>query len=311
MLEFIQRTLEGLLEAGPYALIGLGLTLSFGVLRRINLAFGATALLAAYVGSWLHVRWGVPALGVCLAVMGTTVLVGFYVEWVCFENVDDSIIDMRRQSSVLASLDAKEASVMAASFALWMQLEQLAVNFQPNHLHPFPDFSSNSNLDWGSLSLRPDRLSVFIFSVVIISVVAVWLHKSRAGLGLRALSSSHAAAQICGMNVSQLRYIGTALSCALCGIASCAVLSMDGQVTPMFGMWVLLKGLTCALVGGLGSVSGVLGGAILLGITESHAQSLWGPIGREAATWGVLLLALLTQARQLPRLLNRHGGQDE
>ena len=47
MLELLQRTLEGLLEAGPYALIGLGLTISFGVLRRINLAFGATALLAA------------------------------------------------------------------------------------------------------------------------------------------------------------------------------------------------------------------------------------------------------------------------
>ena len=312
MHEFLQRTLEGLLEAGPYALIGLGLTLSFGVLRRINLAFGATALLAAYVGSWLHVRWGLPALCVCLAVIGTTVLVGFYVEWVCFENIDDSASSVRRQSNVLASLDAKEASVMAASFALWMQLEQLAVNFQPNHLHPFPDFSSHSNVDWGSFSLRPDRLSVFIFSGVLISAVALWLHKSCAGLGLRALSSSHAAAQICGMNVPQLRYIGTTLSCALCGIASCAVLSMEGQVTPMFGMWVLLKGLTCALIGGLGSVRGVLGGAVLLGVSESHAQHMWGPMGRDAATWGLLLLVLMTQTGQLPYRLNRRqGAQDE
>ena len=67
----------------------------------------------------------------------------------------------------------------------------------------------------------------------------------------------------------------------------------------MFGMWVLLKGLTCALLGGLGSVRGVLGGAVLLGITEAHAQSLWGPIGRDAATWGLLLLALLFQTQSL------------
>jgi branched-subunit amino acid ABC-type transport system permease component len=97
MSELLQRTLDGLLEAGPYALIGLGLTLSFGVLRRINLAFGATALLAAYVGSWLHVRWGVPVLGVWLVVIATSVLVGFYVEWVCFDKVDHGTSGFRRQ----------------------------------------------------------------------------------------------------------------------------------------------------------------------------------------------------------------------
>jgi branched-subunit amino acid ABC-type transport system permease component len=299
MLELLQLTLEGLLEAGPYALIGLGLTISFGVLRRINLAFGATALLAAYVGSWLHVRWGVPALGVWVVVIVVTVLVGFYVERMCFDIDDDSVLAMRRQSSVALGLDAREASVLAASFALWMQIEQVAVNFQPNHLHPFPDLSSKLNFDWGGIDLRPDRIFVFFLAIGLIAGLTIWLKNSQLGLGIRALSSSHAAAQVCGLNVLRLRYIGTAVSCALCGLASCAVLSMDGQVTPMFGMWVLLKGMTCALLGGLGSVRGVLGGAVLLGITEAHAQSLWGPIGRDAATWALLLLALLFQTQSL------------
>jgi len=299
MLELLQLTLEGLLEAGPYALIGLGLTISFGVLRRINLAFGATALLAAYVGSWLHVRWGVPALGVWVVVIVVTVLVGFYVERMCFDIDDDSVLAMRRQSSVALGLDAREASVLAASFALWMQIEQVAVNFQPNHLHPFPDLSSKLNFDLGGIDLRPDRIVIFFLTAGLIAGLAIWLKHSQLGLAIRALSSSQAAAQVCGFNVLRLRYIGTAVSCSLCGLASCAVLSMDGQVTPMFGMWVLLKGLTCALLGGLGSVRGVFGGAVLLGITEAHAQSLWGPIGREAATWGLLLLALLVQSHPL------------
>lgn len=299
MLELLQLTLEGLLEAGPYALIGLGLTISFGVLRRVNLAFGATALLAAYVGSWLHVRWGVPALGVWVVVIVVTVLVGFYVERMCFDIDDDSVLAMRRQSSVALGLDAREASVLAASFALWMQIEQVAVNFQPNHLHPFPDLSSKLNFDLGGIDLRPDRIVVFFLTAGLIAGLAIWLKHSQLGLAIRALSSSQAAAQVCGFNVLRLRYIGTAVSCSLCGLASCAVLSMDGQVTPMFGMWVLLKGLTCALLGGLGSVRGVFGGAVLLGITEAHAQSLWGPIGREAATWGLLLLALLVQSHPL------------
>ena len=173
------------------------------------------------------------------------------------------------------------------------------MNFQPNHLHPFPDLSSKLNFDWGGIDLRPDRMVVFLLTTGLIAGIAIWLQHSRLGLGIRALSTSQAAAQVCGLKVLRLRYIGTAVSCALCGLASCAVLSMDGQVTPMFGMWVLLKGLTCALLGGLGSVRGVLGGAVLLGITEAHAQSLWGPIGRDATTWGLLLLALLFQTHPL------------
>lgn len=307
MSDLLQLTLEGLLEAGPYALIGLGLTISFGVLRRINLAFGATALLAAYVGSWLHVRWVVPALGVWLVVIATTVLVGLYVEWVCFEKADYNSSDLRRQSHVGTGLgmDARDATLMAASFALWMQLEQLAVNFQPNHLHPFPDFSSKVNVHWSALNFRPDRLSVFLFTMALMACATAWLKRSHTGLGLRAVASDPTAAHVCGFNVSRIRYVGTALSCTLCGIASCAVLSMDGQVTPMFGMWVLLKGLTCALIGGLGSVRGVLGGAVLLGIAEAHAQYMWGALGRDATTWGLLLLALLTQASQFPSFKSR------
>jgi branched-subunit amino acid ABC-type transport system permease component len=233
------------------------------------------------------------------AVIVITVLVGFYVEWMCFDIADDSVAGMRRQSSVALGLDIREASVLAASFALWMQIEQVAVNFQPNHLHPFPDLSSKHNFELGGIDLRPDRIFVFFLTSALIAGLAIWLQHSRLGLGIRALSSSQAAAQVCGFNILRLRYMGTAVSCALCGLASCAVLSMDGQVTPMFGMWVLIKGLTCALLGGLGSVRGVLGGAILIGITEAHAQSLWGPIGRDAATWGLLLLALLFQAHSL------------
>lgn len=308
MLELLQCTLDGLLEAGPYALIGLGLTLSFGLLKRINLAFGATALLAAYLGSWLHIRFGMPVIVVWLAVIGASIVIGFYVEWLCFEKSNDYSSELRRQNNSLIGFDTREATIVAASFAVWMQLEQLAVNFQPSHLHPFPDMSSSTNLTFGELSLRPDRIVVLLVTLGFICLVSVWLKRSHYGLGLRAVSSHQAAAYLCGMNVSRIRYAGTALTCAMCGIASCAVLSMDGQVTPMFGMWVLLKGLTCALLGRLGSVRGVLGGAVLLGITEAHAQNLWGAIGRDIATWGLLLLALLVQANRFSKLKKQIQG---
>jgi branched-subunit amino acid ABC-type transport system permease component len=79
----------------------------------------------------------------------------------------------------------------------------------------------------------------------------------------------------------------------LSGLAAFAVLSLEGQVTPMFGMWLLFKGLVAAMLGGLGSVRGVLWGGLLLGVVESFAQSLLGAQGREFASYALLLMVLV------------------
>ena len=105
-------------------------------------------------------------------------------------------------------------------------------------------------------------------------------------------------AHLSGMRVPRLQRLGFVIACGLSGLAACAVLALEGQVTPMFGMWMLMKGLAAAMIGGLGSVRGVLLGAALLGVAESHAQAAFGAIGRDAATWGLLLLALLLRTRQ-------------
>jgi branched-subunit amino acid ABC-type transport system permease component len=178
-MELLQRTLDGLLEAGPYALIGLGLSLGFGILRRINLAYGATAMLAAYAGSWMHVRLGLPAPMVWTGVIAATMLIGVYVEWICFPEAarDTSGLQRGREGSLLA--DTREVTALAASFALWMQLEQLAVNLQPRHLHPFPDLSSTGEWALGALTLRPDRLFVALATVGVVLLFARWMARSR------------------------------------------------------------------------------------------------------------------------------------
>jgi branched-subunit amino acid ABC-type transport system permease component len=299
---WLQRTLDGILEAGPYALIGLGLTLGFGVLRRLNLAYGATAMLAAYLGSWLHLRTGWPMGVVWLSVIGATVVAGRYVEWLCFEgplgSADRTGSALQRRQEVVSGTDVREVTALAASFAVWMQLEQLAVNWQPNHLHPFPDVASTHEWAWGALTLRPDRLLVWIFAALLMWVVSRGITHSTWGLGVRAVASQPTAAHLSGMPVQRLQRQGFAWSGVVAGVAACAVLSMDGQVTPMFGMWMLIKGLAVALLAGLGRIRRVMMAAVLLGVVESHAQALWGPIARDAVAWALLLLALLWQAER-------------
>lgn len=293
MTDLLQRTLDGLLDGSSYALVGLGLTLTFGTLKRLNLAYGAGAMLGAYAGAWLHQRHGVPMVGVLLAVVAVATLAGLYVEWLCFGGRRDMALNITRNSGPVAGADGREVVALASSFAVWMQLEQLAVNMLPRHLNPFPSLAASGEWAVGALVLRPDRLGLALLTVTLTLGLAWWLHHSRSGLAWRAVADERTAAHLMGMAVGRVQRIAFAAACALSGLAAFAVLSLEGQVTPMFGMWVLLKGLVAAMLGGLGSITGVLWGGLLLGVVEAHAQALFGAVGREFATYALLFLVLL------------------
>jgi branched-subunit amino acid ABC-type transport system permease component len=296
MTGLLQTTIDGLLEGGSYAIVGLGLSLTFGSLRRLNLAYGATAMLAAYLGAWLHIRHQAPVWVVAVSVVVAATAIGWYVERLCFAGARDDTAPSR--GAPIAGTDGREVVALASSFAIWMQLEQLAVNLLPRHLNAFPSLAASGDWALGALLIRPDRLLVALLAAALILGLAAWLERSRAGLAWRATADQRTAAHLVGMPVARLQTLAFAVACALSGMAAFAVLAIDGQVTPMFGMWVLLKGLVAAMLGGLGSVRGVLWGGLLLGVVEAHAQSLLGAQGREFATYALLFLVLVAPWRR-------------
>lgn len=300
MIDWLQRTLDGLLQAGPYALVGLGLTLGFGVLRRVNLAYGAGAMAAAYLGAWLHTRHGLPLLPVLGVVVLGTALAGLYVEWVCFPAQQGAAPP---RGVALPGVDGREVVALAASFALWMQLEQLAVGLLPRHLNPFPSLAVTREWSLGPLGLRADRLLLLALAAALVLAVAHALQHTRGGLAWRAAADERTAAQLVGLDVTRLQRWAFVATCALAGAAAAAVLVLDGQVTPMFGMWMLVKGLVAAMLGGLGSVRGVLVGAVVLGVVEAHAQAAFGALGRDATAWLLLLAVLVWRGRRSSALL--------
>ena len=295
LTELLQTTLDGLLDGSAYALVGLGLALSFGTLRRLNLAYGAGAMLAAYVGAWLHQRHGAPVAAVALAVVATAVLVGLYVERLCFADVSASAPDAHtgRAALPMAGHDGREVVALASTFAVWMQLEQLAVNLLPRHLNPFPSLATAGEWSLAGLAVRPDRAALAALAVALTLALIWYLRSTRGGLAWRATADRRVAAHLVGIPVAGVQRLAFAAACALSGVAAFAVLAIDGQVTPMFGMWVLVKGLVAAMLGGLASIGGVLVGGWVLGLVEAHAQNLFGALGREFATWALLLAVLI------------------
>ncbi|HEU4351214.1 MAG TPA: branched-chain amino acid ABC transporter permease [Burkholderiales bacterium] len=275
MIDFIQNTLDGLSVGASYALLGVGFTLIFGVLRRANLSYGPAIMLGVYLATWASFSSKGLLLLAAIAVAGT-VLAGAYVERLCFA-------PHRRGPAVAA---------MAASFAVWMQLEELATLLLPRHLYSFPALYDGGPLAFGPFTARVESLVTLAAAVTVCAVVWKLLYATRFGIAVRAVIDDGRAAELSGINVGALSLRVFALASAIGGLTGFLIVSSHEQVTPMLGMWSTLKGMLAMMLGGLGSLPGAVAGGLALGLIEAHSQWYLGPQLRDFTAY-LLLFALL------------------
>ena len=275
-VDLAQNTLDGLMIGSSYALLAIGFTLIFGVMRRLNLAYGPTIMAGVYLGTSAFISLGAPVLAILAIVVVGAAVIGLYVERLCFRPFGEG---------------ARTAS-MVASFALWMQLEEAATLLLPRHMNPFPSLVSAPALNIGPLMLRVDHLIMLALTLLIAGGLAVLLSRTRFGLAIRAVIDQPRAAAIVGIHVQRVMMMTFVLASAIGGIAGFLIAATDAQVTAMMGMWATTKGLVAMMLGGLGSVRGAIAGGLLLGVIEAHAQWFLGPQVRDMVAWGLLFFIL-------------------
>jgi len=277
LADLVQNTLDGVAAGASYALIAVGFTLIFGVLRRANLSYGPAIMLGCYLATLAFQRQ--PALGalaLAAIAIGGSVLAGAYVERLCFAP--------HRQGSAIAA--------MVASFAVWMQLEELATLALPRHVHAFPALYDGAPLQLAGFALRVESLAMLLAAGLACALLWWMLERTRFGLAVRAVIASPVAAELSGISVPRTFVRVFALASAIGGVAGFLVAASHEQVTPMMGMWFTLKGMLAMMLGGLGSLSGAVWGALALGLVEAHAQWFFGPQLRDLLIYA-LLFALL------------------
>ena len=288
LVDLLQNTLDGLAAGVSYAMLALGFTLIFGVLRRVNLAYGPAIMLGCYAATWMHLHHGAGLLVLAAVAVGATTLAGAYVERLCFA-------PHRRGSAIAA---------MVASFALWMQLEELATLALPRHLYAFPALGAGAPLEFGGVVIRAETLVAAGLALGVAFALHRILYRTKFGLAVRALIDSPAAAELSGIDVSRVLMLVFALASAIGGAAGFLIATTHEQVTPMLGMWSTLKGLLAMMLGGLGSLPGAIAGGLALGIVEAHSQWFLGPHARDLLAY--LLLFILLALR--PRWMNTRSA---
>jgi branched-chain amino acid transport system permease protein len=276
LADLVQNTLDGLAAGASYALLALGFTLIFGVLRRANLSYGPAIMLGCYAATWMHMNFHLGLILLFFITVAATVLAGSYVERLCFAP--------HRKGSAIAA--------MVASFALWMQLEEVALLALPRHILPFPALYEGSPIELAGFTLRVEAMVMLAAAAAACALLWWVLYRTRFGVATRAVIDSPTGAELSGISVPRTFFGVFALASAIGGLAGFLISASAEQVTPMLGMWSTLKGMLAMMLGGLGSLPGAVAGALALGLLEAHAQWFLGPQARDFAAY-LLLFALL------------------
>ena len=277
MTDFMQNCIDGIMVGSGYSLLALGFTLVFGVLKRINLSYGPSIMLGAYVGTWSFLNISENIWLILITTVIATVFIGIYVEQICFRAV---------------SINNSIAS-MVSSFAIWMQLEEIALHLLPERTYPYPAFFHSMLLEIGPFTLRSEFLFMFIIVLVLLVILNVFIYRTRFGLALRAYSDNQSASVYMGINGSPVLFFAFIIVSIIGGIAGFLILSADSQITPFFGLWATFKGLIAMMLGGIGSLTGAVIGGLILGVIETNAFWYGDPVIRDISSFLLLFLMLI------------------
>ena len=266
MLDFLQALSDGLLFGATYALLGIGFTLVFGVMHKLNLAYAAASIGAAYAGLLiLKAIGGAAAWAVFLCAFAAGGVIGYLVYLACFHFIP--------LSNPLAGL--------MSTVGMFLLIEEIIVHATDGMPQNYPAMFDDVMLRAGGYTLRGDLLLVFVLSVLCMIGLMLLLYRSRLGLATRAVAQQPVAAQLCGIRVARVNATTFILTGLLGGLAGAMIAAAVGALSPVLTTPLTVKGLIVTVIGGLGSIPGAIIAGLMVGGFENLFQLYRGVTERD------------------------------
>jgi branched-chain amino acid transport system permease protein len=283
MTTFLQQLVNGISLGSIYALIALGYTMVYGVLRLINFAHGDVYMLGAYAGYYLSRRLkgdepSLPgALLVMLGAMLTCALIGVVIERFAYRPV-------RRAARLTLLITAIGVSLFIENAA------QLVFGPDPKF---FPSLAPRMDFRVGGVRLTSEQLTVIAVSFLLMVLLRFFILKTRTGKAMRAVSFNLDAAKLMGISTDRIIAITFALGSALAAAAGVLIGMQIPKIDPLMGILYGLKAFVAAVLGGIGNVPGAVIGGLLIGTSEVMVVGYLSSTFRDAIAFGILILVLL------------------
>ena len=252
-VEITQSIIDGVLFGSTYSLIGIGFTLIFGAMHKLNMTYAAASLAGAYIGLVFFTLFDAPAMLVFLAAIVGSAGIGLIVYYICFRYIP---------------VENHLAALMASVGALFF-IDEIVIHATNASPLTFPALFDDVMFELGPFGIRGDLL--FVFAVSLISMAALWyvLYRTRLGLATRAVSQQGIAAQLCGIDVHRTNGVTFVVAGMLGGVAGSMIGASVGILSPLLTLPITIKGLIVTVIGGLGSIPGAIVAGFLVGALEN------------------------------------------
>ena len=282
---YVELFLQGILQGSIYALIAVGLTLVYGLLRILHVAHAGLYTLGGYFSILVINTTGSLALGALVAMLGVGLL-GVVLYRFCYEPI----------------LDQPPFVPLIASIGLFIAMEELYRILFGSYGVTYTDPPLQQMLPLGGLYLRQAEWVTMLVSVALIGGLAWLSSKTRLGLAWRATVTDPQMAESFGIDPIRVRHLNFFIGSALAGAAGMIVGILNNLVEPTMGSVTSYKALAIIVLGGLGSGRGTLVAALALGVVESFGTIYLGAVlNRDAIAFVFLILVLMVRPQGMFR----------
>lgn len=289
VLDLTQSVIDGVMFGATYALIGIGFTLIFGVMHKINLSYAAASVGAAYLSLLVSSIAPTPLVYLAAALLGG--VLGALVYFVCFR---------------FLPLDKPLATLMS-TVGMLLLLEEAIVHATAGMPLDYPVAFSGATIDIGPFMLRGDLLFVFALGCGAMVGLKLLLERTRLGLATRAVAQQPVAARLCGMGVDSTNASTFVIAGLLGGTAGAMTGAAIGVLSPLLTLPLTVKGLVVTVIGGLGSIPGAIIAGLVVGGVENLFQFVRGVSERDIY---VMLLLFAFLVFRPGGLFAAPGGRD-
>ena len=269
--------IRGLATGGQFALVAIGYTMVYGIMRLINFAHGDIYMLGAYVGFFVTTQLGLGFFPALLCAMAAIGILGVLVERLAYKPL--------RQSSKI--------SLLITAIGISLLIEYTTMYFLTPQPRTFPPVLPNTVFHLGGLIISFQQLVILGSTVVLMLLLWYIVQHTKMGKAMRAVSYDNDAALLMGINVDHVISFTFALGSALAGAAGVLVGIYYNTIDPLMGIMPGLKAFIAAVLGGIGIIPGAMAGGLILGVVEALVSGFISSTFRDAAAFGILIVILL------------------
>jgi branched-chain amino acid transport system permease protein len=249
----LEQVANGIILGSMYALIAIGFSLIYGIVRLINFAHGDIVTIGAFAMLASVAAIGAPFPVSILIVLAVGAGVGVLIERVAFR-------PMRGAPQVTGFIASLAVAIIIENVGI-MTLSAQPRNFiVPAYLGAF--------IRLGSLQIRAIDLAIVLLAIVLMIALAAFVRFTKAGMAMRATAENYQVARLMGINIDRMIMLAFAIGSALAAVAGLMWGSKYSQISPLMGLIPGLKAFVAAVIGGVGSISGAMLGGYVLGLAE-------------------------------------------